>query len=261
MFVRLFCLLACLTAPLVSAEDRILNTEMCGTYFFIKVVLDRDDGRSEEDRTLRMLYDTGASSNYVDQQALERASGTRVDIGRTARIRDADAGDIHFNFIRARVQDFSHLTTSLGYPLDGIVAHDVFEDFTIVLDYQAETITLTQVDLPRPNGEWIFNTRRGDDRPWLDMHFNGRRQRVLVDSGSGTTLAINRLDRYDTMTEPVNTGYAARFDQMEPRRAARLDGNVTFGGITFNRPMLTETPSNQLFGGALMSQFRVSYDP
>ena len=117
MFARLFCLLACLTAPLVSAEDRILNTEMCGTYFFIKVVLDRDDGRSEEDRTLRMLYDTGASSNFVDQAALARASGVQVATGEMARIHEADAGDIHFNFIRARVRDLSHLTTSLGYPM------------------------------------------------------------------------------------------------------------------------------------------------
>ncbi|WP_022693616.1 pepsin/retropepsin-like aspartic protease family protein [Ponticaulis koreensis] len=261
MIARLLCLLACLTAPLVSAEDRILNTEMCGTYFFIKVVLDRDDGRSEEERTLRMLYDTGASSNFVDQAALARASGVHVATGEMARIHEADAGDIHFNFIRARVRDLSHLTTSLGYPIDGIFSHDVFEDFTIVLDYQAEAITLTQLDLPRPDGEWIFNTRRGDERPWLDMRFNGRRQRVLVDTGSGTTLAMNRLGRYETMTEPVNSGYAARFDRMEPRRAARLDGNVTLGDITFRQPMLTETPSNQLFGGALLSQFRISYDP
>lgn len=261
MFARLFCLLACLTAPLVSAEDRILNTEMCGTYFFIKVVLDRDDGRSEEDRTLRMLYDTGASSNFVDQAALARASGVQVATGEMARIHEADAGDIHFNFIRARVRDLSHLTTSLGYPMDGILSHDAFEDFTIVLDYKSETITLTENALPRPDGDWIFNTARGDDRPWLNMRFNGRQRRVLVDSGAGTTLAMNRLGRYDTVNDPIHTGYATRLNRLEPRRAARFDGDVTFGDITFSQPILTETPSNQLFGGALLSQFRVTYDP
>lgn len=260
MFARFFCLLACLAVPLASAEDRILDAEMCGTYFFLKVVLDRDDGRSEEERTLHMLYDTGASSNYVDQAALERASGVHVGTGEMARIREADAGDIHFNFIRARVRDLSHLTTSLGYPMDGILSHDAFEDFTVVLDYRAQTFTLTETALPRPDGDRIFNTAPGDDRPWINMRFGGRQRRVLVDSGAGTTLAMNRLGRYDTVGEPVNTGYATRLNQLEPRRAARFDGDVTFGDFTFHQPILTETPSTQLFGGALLSQFRISYD-
>ena len=66
-----------------------LGAQMCRGLFLVPVTLNRDDGRTPDERTLWFIYETGASASYVDPDSIERVSGIKVDAARRANIKDA----------------------------------------------------------------------------------------------------------------------------------------------------------------------------
>ncbi len=239
------------------AEEYIVPSEFCRGYFLVPVTLNEE----KEDSTLWFLYDTGASSSIVDPDSISRVSSTVVQPGQTARITDATSGDIKFNVFRARVQELDHIIGAFGRPIDGIMGYDTFRQFLLTLDYPAEEMRVTtESSLPEPDGREIFSSKGRDKRPWLDVHFEGRKRRMLIDSGSSTSFGLNRLERYKTVSQPVPTRVAQRLDRVEYVSSARFSGSARIGEYELVQPILHEFPRTELIGGQVMKHFVWAFD-
>lgn len=236
-----------------------LPTEMCRTYFFVSLEVSEKEGRPD-DRRLWLLYDTGAASTFVDPDSVEGVSGTDVRGNKRVNFTNAKIGPLSVNRLSAGLIDLDHLSMALGREIDGIFAYDAFGDHMVTLDYQAGEIRLSEGELPAPDRQTIFSAQGKDKRPWISVRVDGRRRKILVDSGAGSDLSLNRLSRYDTKEAPVVTGISTRFKRLETNETARLDGDLTFGDHTIVEPMLDSVPKTELFGGGLMQHYRITFD-
>lgn len=243
-----------------NADEHVVPTEMCRGYWMLPVTLQPREGDTEA-RTLWFLHDTGASTTYVDPDSLERLSDRTFASGGRVNIVDATAGPVQINRLRARITDLDHLSIALGREIDGIMSVHALDDFLLVLDYPNEEMRLREGRLPRPDGETVFSSRGPDRRPWINVDFGGREQKLLIDSGAGQlTFAVNDIDQFQ-LTEPAREiSGAVRFDRLEARRVSRLAGNATVAGLAFETPVLEEVPRAALLGGGALSHFVVTLD-
>ena len=253
--------LAGLAPAAFAGEDApiIVPTEMCRGYWFVPITLSERDGYPE-DRTLWFIYDTGASSTYVDPDSLARVSNRDFSGHDRVNIVDATAGPVNFNRVPARVRQLDHLSLALGRQIDGILEVDAFEDFLMTLDYQDQELRLERGELPRPDNIEIFDSDGPDMRPWMPVRVAGQRQRLLIDSGSGSGFTLNRIDRFPLESERVRVHSSTRINRMERRSGARLDGELRMGGSAFLNPVLIQTPDTQLFGSEVMKHFEWTFD-
>lgn len=259
----LFCLgllIATLQPACATEMPVVLPTEICRGYFFLPVKLsERKDVQG--DRTLWFLFDTGASSSFVDPDSLERVSGKRVKTGRKVNIREATLGSLEFRKLRARVKNLDHLSMALGKEIDGILSFGSMKNFLLTLDYEQQEIRLEVGNLPEPDGITIFDARGPDYRPWLDVQFPNGKRRMLVDSGAALTdLAINHLERYETVKEPQHIGASMRLNEVKWRKAARSSKNVQLGPHVLTTPTLQSTSGTELIGGEVMQHFTWTFD-
>lgn len=246
------------TAP-GDAESWTVPTETCRGYWLVSIALNEE--KHGPGKILHFIYDTGASSTYVDGDALERASSRSFDQGARVNLLNATAGDIKFNKLPMQVTSLRHLSMAMGRPVDGILAVDVFRKFLLTIDPQSETMTLSRGELPRPDGETVFSVRGKDKRPWLKVSIAGNREKLLVDSGAaGTSISVNRIGRFPLNGEPRVLNSSFRLNRVEMHATGRLDGNVPLAGITFIDPIVDEVPGTQLLGGELLRHFVMTLD-
>ncbi|MEO1040541.1 MAG: PDZ domain-containing protein [Pseudomonadota bacterium] len=248
-------------AGAVQADREIVvPTELCRGFWFIPVTLQPRD-REAPSRTLWFLHDTGASNSYVDPDSLERVTGRRLEANRRVRIVDASAGPVRFNRLSVRVDELDHLSIALGREIDGILSVHTFDDFLQILDYPGREMRLRTGALPRPDGRSVFSSRGPDRRPWVEVDFAGRTQRLLVDSGAaGTAFAVNDIDDFALLAPARPLAGAVRFNRLEARRIARLDGQAELAGLRFDSPVLEEVPNSPLLGGEALRRYVVVLD-
>ncbi|WP_417496777.1 PDZ domain-containing protein [Maricaulis sp.] len=244
----------------LAAEPVIVPTEICRGYFLIPITLPSREGYPQ-DRTLWFLHDTGASSSYVDPDSIERVSGIRLGPRDRANIRDAQAGPVSINHLQARVGELDHLARALGHPIDGILSFGAFSDFLLTLDYERGEMRLEEGRLPRPDGITVFDADGPDYRPWMVVEFPDRRRRMLIDSGAAmTSLAVRRIDLYDTLAPPRPTGASMRLREVEERSGARSRLDAHIGPHRLIAPTLQSTPGTELIGGEVMRHFIWTFD-
>ncbi len=253
-------LLAAQAQPDDAADARgLIPAELCRGFWLMPVEL--EPGPSGARRTLWFLHDTGASASYVDPDSIERVSGQRVEPGGRVGLTDARSGALTINRLSVRVAELDHLSLALGRPIDGIMSVYALEDLLLTLDYPAGEMRVTEGRLPRPDGRTVFSTRGPDGRPWLRVDMAGRKRALLIDSGAGRlTIAVNRIDRFDLMDEPRVLTSAVRFDRIERRRIARLDGDAIVAGLRVENPVLEEVPRFELLGGQILRHFVITLD-
>ncbi|WP_291845381.1 PDZ domain-containing protein [Maricaulis sp.] len=243
-------------------EPVALPSQVCRGYFFVPVTLEVREGESPADRTLWFLYDTGASTSYVDPDSLERVAGRRINSGVRASFGEVSVGDLQLTGLRARVRDLDHLSIALGREIDGILEFDAFEDVLLTLDYAVGEMRVVSGALPQPDNVTIFDANGPDTRPWLRIGFpGGEWRRLLIDSGAALSGVILRnIERYDTLAPPRATGAAVRFSEVERRSAARLRGNLMIGDHALEQPVIQSTPETELIGGEVMRHFSWTFD-
>lgn len=258
------CLLALVPAPLVVAEetsDVVVPTEMCVDYFFVPMTLAPREGAPEdaEARTLRLLYDTGASTTYIDPDALERVSGRRIKVGTTVNIHEVTAGPVTWRRLPAKLDELDHLGDALNQPFDGILGFDAFEDVLVTLDYPNREMRVRTGELPAPDGREVFRYR-GKQRPFLRIDAGGRTRDILIDSGSSGVLTLKETRGMKWVTEPLPISSSMRFDRLEMREMGRLDDEVTIGPVTFDDPVTSLTDGTQLIGAQLLRTMTLTFD-
>jgi hypothetical protein len=246
-------------ARLEPAETYTLPAETCRGFWLLPV--DLQPGEDGAQRRLWFLHDTGASRTHVDPDALERLTGRRFSDDQRVTLTDASAGPLKINALGVRVTELDHISTALGREIDGIMSVHALEDFLLILDYPAGEMRIREGALPRPDGERIFSTRGPDRRPWVRVDLAGRSERLLLDSGAGgLSFAVNRLDRLTLMQPPQTYSAAVRFDRIEYRPAARLNGSARLAGIAFETPVIEQVERAPLLGGEVLSHFVVTLD-
>ncbi|MGJ3232397.1 MAG: PDZ domain-containing protein [Oceanicaulis sp.] len=242
-----------------APREHVLPAELCRGFWMLPV--DLKPGEDGAVRRLWFLHDTGASRTHVDPDALERLTGRRFSDDQRVNLVEATAGPLSINSLSVRITDLDHLSTTLGREVDGIMSVHALQDFLLILDYPAGQMRIREGVLPRPDGEHVFSTRGPDRRPWLDVDLAGRNERLLIDSGAGgLSFAVNRLDRLPLMAAPQTIQAAVRFDRIEPRPAARLDGDARVAGLTFETPVIEQVERSPLLGAEVLSHFVVTLD-
>jgi len=258
------CLIAIAFTPLAGAEEprgAVVPTETCIDYFFVPITLAPRDGAPEdaEARTLRLLYDTGASTTYIDPDALERVSGRRIESGDRVTIRNVEAGPVTWTRLPARIGELDHLGHALNRAFDGILAYGAFEDVLVTLDYPNREMRVREGSLPAPDGREVFRYR-GKNRPFLRIDAGGRRRNVLIDSGSSGVLSLKETRGMRWAAEPLPISASMRFDRLEMREMGRLDDEVTIGPVTFDDPVTSLTDGTQLIGARLLRTMSLTFD-
>ncbi|MEC9251068.1 MAG: hypothetical protein VX501_10490 [Pseudomonadota bacterium] len=244
----------------VPAFPVIVPSEMCRGYFFVPVTR-QDRGDDADGGTLWFIYDTGASTSYVDPDSVARISSTPLRNGQRASFPEMNMGSLRVSRLRARVQDLDHLSLALGREVDGILAFDAFDDYLLTLDYERDEMRIEPGELPRPDRQTVFNASGPDDRPWLRIDFSNRTRRMLIDSGAALSgFSVNHINRFETMAEPVPSGASFRLNHVERRASARLSENARLGPHELVTPTIQSTPGSELIGGEVMRHFIWTFD-
>lgn len=263
----ILCAVACLAmvAPAAggSQDGALLPTKMCGDYFFVPITLAARDGApaDAESRTLRLLFDTGASSTSIDPDALERVSGRRINAGRRVTIHRLGAGPVTWSRLRARVREMDHLGHALNRPFDGILGFDAFEDVLVTLDYPAQEMRVALGELPAPDGRRIFRYHEdSSDRPFLDLRIGGKTRRMLIDSGASGAFNLEPSDEALWAAPPIPLSASMRINRLVLNRSGRLGESVAIGPVVFEKPIARLTDDTELFGAKVMRHMSWTFD-
>ena len=255
--------LALAAAPLAAdagpgARDRltphVVPAEICRGYFLVTLELGEPEGR-----TLLLLLDTGASHTVIDPESVYRVSGRRVAGDTRIRLRDAAAGPLRVNRLTARARQLDHISLALGRPIDGILGYDTFQDLLLTLDYPRRQVRVGKGRLPRPNGKDVFELE-GRGRPFLPVQVEGRRERVLIDSGASSLLDLNAAPSWTWIQRPRPVGARMQIRGVTVRSAGRLSSDVLFGPAIVERPIVELTDGTQLVGSDLLRHFELTFE-
>lgn len=235
------------------------------------------------------LFDTGASINIIDERV---AASAHLTLGTDARklsgggessvdIRSAgpltlEANGIVWEGQRAEV-------TPIGYPekkhFAGFIGAPILMRYAVQIDYHRRVIRLLDpATYAPPSGATLVPFELQADLPvvraWIDAGTGPIEARLMVDTGAGTSVALNRpfVDAHGLVDPALETGIVpspaglggtAPFLYREGRR-------VTLGGIAFERPRLglsrarsgssSRTERDGIIGNDLLRDFRVTFD-
>ncbi len=258
VFIGLLIASAALLSVPVSAQPVEIPTQFCRGFFFVPVQSTQRDPTPE--RTLWFLFDTGATTTWVDREALQRLTGRLLAPDTRVALTDAAAGPVRFNRLRARVRDLDYLSLILGRQIDGILAFRTFRDYLLTLDYASQRLLIEPGELPRPDERSVFSARGPDHRPWLELRVGGHARRLLIDSGASGGFALNAINQFRTLAPPRPAGAVMKIDGLHLRHAARLHGNVVMGPHRFLSPIVDETDDTELLGAEVMEHFIWTFD-
>lgn len=236
-------------------EEHVVPTTFCGNYIVLEF-----EFASSPDRHLRMLLDTGASISFVDPDSIERISGKRVKVGKRAKLSDLSAGPLKFNKLSAKVMELDHIAQAFGDKhLDGILGFPAFKQLLLTIDYPNREIRIAKGSLPKADGTEVFKYT-GKRRPSLATRVNGRKVKLLLDSGSNDSIAIHEKHELDWAEAPIYLASAVRLDRIEQRFVGRLASDVVLGSITFEQPIVEQTDRTELVGTEILKNFVLTFD-
>jgi len=231
---------------------------MCGEYFLIPLEVDLDgDGEST---TLLALFDTGGASLHIDPDAVVRAGGTPVGLRKQITIRDATAGPLTFRKLRPYTREMDHLSRVLGIEIDIFLPFRAFDDYLLTLDFPRKEIWVATGLLPRPDGIEVFDARGPDRRPYLKLELAGRKHRVLIDSGSSSSIAIHPGRKLPWVTEPLPVSVTQGMEDLRTADLGRLDDVIQIAGVNIEQPLIKIREETELIGTDIMRRFSWTFD-
>jgi len=238
-----------------ATEETVVPSETCRGLWVVPVSY--GDG---PERTLRFLLDTGASYTSVDPDAVERLTGKRVRSGKWARLRDGEAGPMKIRKMKAKIHEMDRTAGALGTPLDGILGFPTFESLLLVLDYPSGEVRVSKGSLPEIDGETVFRDV-GKVRPYLALSVGGTTIPVLVDSGYTGSLTFRHSDPLEWAIEPRGVSASVRYNGIRIDKKGRLDGNVAYGPLTLDRPIVEIIEKGtRLSGSEVLRRFVWTFD-
>ncbi|MGB0714485.1 MAG: aspartyl protease family protein [Phycisphaerae bacterium] len=229
----------------------------------------------EDQGPFRLLLDTGAAVSLLDDDVASRL-GSRVSPssmnmrgggGRTVaasgqvRIGRLVSGGITLQDFDMVIHDLARFDPILG-PLDGVLGYSAFRGTTFTIDYPGRTVTATNErldsDAPRQDDEAWFEF--GTSRPHIVADVADERIVMLADSGSGAGFDLEAFEALPRTGSDRVSHASLNLDQLVVSRAARLNGELRMGPITYATPTITSDPSGSKIGTLVMSKFRWTFD-
>jgi len=241
--------------PFVHAgEGELVPSEMCGDFFVLTLTIGDDSSR-----TLTLILDTGAMVTVLDSDAVKRLTGRSVSEGARVSIREAASGPLHYRKLPAIVREVGHLSRALGREIDGILGYSAFNGLLLTLDYPAEEVRIREGKLPRGGGDEIYRLG-GKRRPTIRMVVGGKQLKLLIDSGSGSSLTIGESHAPEWKIQPRTVALYTKINRLEPRMAGRSLGNIKFGPTDMEQPIVEVTTSTELIGTKVLRHFSLTFD-
>lgn len=245
-------------APIpVLSEETVASTEICGGLWIVPLVWE-PEGREPQD--LIAVFDTGATSAFIDPDAIERISGQRVSEGMRARMEGMSVAGHTFTTFKPEVKDLDHLSRALGRKLDAFLPFQTFENFLLILDYPAGEMRIRRGELPKPDGRTVFDAKGRDERPWLKIRLGRIERRLLIDSGSSGRIAVEPHKKLAWASEPIPLRLFQGMYDVEMTKVGRLDGQAAVGPLIFERPLVTLTDETERIGAQVLRHFVLTFD-
>jgi hypothetical protein len=155
--------------------------------------------------------------------------------------------------------------------VDGMLGLSTFKELVLTVDYPRHQIRLEPDSLPAPNGRDIvplIRTGMGGMLVGVQSDFAGRPVKLVIDTQGGTTVMCgpDAAEEFSFATPAVVAGQASIGGANGPGVAvtsARLKGDVRFGGVTVQRPIVNVAPLGPIeciIGTELLSNFSMTVD-
>ncbi|MFT5834135.1 MAG: putative aspartyl protease [Cognaticolwellia sp.] len=241
---------------------------------------------------LKFIVDTGVRHTVITKKSY--LDSLSVHYGRKFRLTGADkesfvdAQLVHglkygMKGVEANSQtalvlddDYFGLDNSLGFPIHGILGMDLFMRYTVKIDYETNTMTLTEPDRFKvPKSCQAIDIELIQGKPYIESVMtleNGQTMtnKLLIDCGASLSLMLDmNSDERITLPEKFIHGI---FGQVLGGDLEAYVGRVNFVGMgnyafkdvvtNFQIPFWidTVTNTNGLIGGGILSRFDVTYD-
>ncbi len=142
----------------------------------------------------------------------------------------------------AIVTDFSALEKNSGLELLGVIGNSIFKNCEVVFDYTFKEVTIYQLDkkgnrLSSKNIHQIpldtLSFTIGKGVPFVEVHANGKRLNMIVDSGATANLMdIQEIDRLNAGFEQVSEQSLASFGPKEVTVKSQIIENLMLGKLS-----------------------------
>lgn len=239
-------------------REHVVPSEMCGQYFFIPLEVDLDgDG---EPTTLMAIFDTGGAGLHIDPDSVVRAGGDRLPARKQITIRDAKAGPLTFSKLRPYTKELDHLSRVIGIEIDIFLPFRAFDKHLLTLDFPKQEMRIAKGRLSHPNRVDLFSAKGPDGRPYLQVKIAGRKHKLLIDSGSSGTIALNPDTDLPWASEPLPVSVGQGMERLVYSDQGRLAGDIEIAGVTIEQPMIRIRDGKELLGTEIMKRFAWIFD-
>jgi predicted aspartyl protease len=241
------------------------------------------DGRIILDVTLNgkgpfpFIFDTGAQGSVMD---LAFAREQRLDLGQEVMVGSPSGPGRPGAMVTIQELAIEGLTlkgmTSIafdGLPFPrnetsprGVLSPYGLSGLLVKIDYAGRNLVFTRGALPEPDGREVFGWDSGQALPEIPATVGGLPIKCHLDSGasSGVTLPTSFASQLTLDGPLVDMGYAKAVDHVWPVRGAPLQGALTIGRYTLDRPLLRfmdRARGAANVGAAVLNQFVITIDP
>ncbi len=241
---------------------------------------------------LKFIVDTGVRHTIITKKSYTDSLAVRY--GRSYKLTGADktssvnaklAHELNFKMpgleaIRQTVlvleEDYFDLDNSLGISVDGILGMDIFMRYTVKIDYQTNTMTLTNPDKFKPSKTYeTIDIELIQGKPYMNImtvQDNGviMENKMLIDCGASLSMMLDvTSDEQLSLPEKYIHG---TFGQILGGDLEAYVGRITFLKFgdsnfkdvvaNFQIPFWTDTitQNHGLIGGGILSRFDVIFD-
>jgi predicted aspartyl protease len=225
------------------------------------------------------VLDTGAAANLVSPQFAKKhnldmrkvpnlrivdALGKHRNAPDVAHVSELKVGDATFHDFDVMVDESvrgmnDHTDVMLGAPL--------FDNVLVTIDYARRRLVLQPGEsLPPVNNQDILPLRKTKDgHLQVQAKLLGEEAWLILDTGhtgDGLTLSRFRLIALPWASTPVEAGQIQTMLGRHAMRAGRMDGDITLGQFTLQRPIVSIgfTDDDEFIGADTLQHFAVTID-
>jgi len=202
-----------------------------------------------------LILDTGSAWLVLDPRVAHEV-GEDHELFTAGTVR---AGPVAVSGLRAQTRPLSALSNALGRPIDGILGYPFFGEMLLTIDYARGRVLASGVLLD-PGAPDVVPTDALEERPFVEATLQGTAYRVLIDTGSGVTLALPAGGGIEWIQEPQEIGRSMTIQGTRVRRAGKAGGVLALGGLRLPRPLVEIGVAEPRVGAGLLRGTLVSFD-
>jgi hypothetical protein len=285
--IRILAAVVALITPFISAAagEARLPIEVYDNLVFLQVRVNRSAPRS-------FLLDTGTNVSVLNESAAgvlnllpPRSLHMKIGTGE-ASVRTGIAkhvalgfGDVELPPAKMLIVALAPLESRIGHEIDGIVGADIFKRYVAAIDYQSNTLTLSDTRAFAYHGPGeLLRLRIAGDRPFLKARVNpvaaGPLDATLViDTGDTSALGFHTpfVTKHGLRNSPqVLIPHLSKGLSGDSRNWRGRVNSLQLGSVRIDGPLATfseavsgseaDSSYDGLIGGEILHRFRVVFN-